>query len=92
MAFLLILTEIKGREDVMWYVKTSQLALALAIIRSKPPDQSSKEYALSLAKRVSGQDAKRVETLEAEVLRLRQQLILSRISAGGCLENSTFFA
>ncbi|KAJ6665833.1 hypothetical protein lerEdw1_001305 [Lerista edwardsae] len=87
MAFLLIPTEIKGREDVMWYVKTCQLALALAIIRSKPPDQSSKEYALCLAKRVSGQGGKRVEVLEAEVLRLRQQLILSRISAGDCLGN-----
>lgn len=77
----------------MWYMKTSQLALALAIIHSKPPDQSGKEYSLHLAKIASGQDAKwasRVKALEAEVLRLRQQLILSKISAGVCLEKSKF--
>ncbi|XP_066478807.1 meiosis-specific protein MEI4 [Tiliqua scincoides] len=89
-SYACLLREIKVREDVMWYMKTSQLALALAIICSKPPDQSSKEYTFHLAKIVSGQDAKwasRVEILEAEVLRLRQQLILSTISAGICLEN-----
>ncbi|KAJ7341675.1 hypothetical protein JRQ81_006195 [Phrynocephalus forsythii] len=40
------------REDVTWYLKASQVALALAIIRSKPPDKSSKEYAEHLAKRL----------------------------------------
>uniref|UniRef100_A0A8D0DVV1 Meiotic double-stranded break formation protein 4 n=1 Tax=Salvator merianae TaxID=96440 RepID=A0A8D0DVV1_SALMN len=77
-------------EDVIWYLKASQLALALAIIRSKPPDKSSKEFAEHLAKIVSGQDSKwksRVEALEAEVLHLRQQLLLSKISSGLCSEN-----
>ncbi|XP_062980894.1 meiosis-specific protein MEI4 [Elgaria multicarinata webbii] len=87
--------EIKDKEDVTWYLKTSQLALALAIIRSKPPDKSSKEYALHLAKIVSGQDSKwkfRVEALEAQVLCLRQQLLLSKISSGLCVENRTIDA
>ncbi|XP_048361778.1 meiosis-specific protein MEI4 [Sphaerodactylus townsendi] len=80
--------EIKDRVDVTWYLKTSQLALALAVIRSKPPDQSSKEYTEHLAKIVSGLDSKwksKAEALEAEVLRLRQQL--SQLSSGLCLEN-----
>ncbi|XP_042302497.1 meiosis-specific protein MEI4 isoform X2 [Sceloporus undulatus] len=75
--------EIKHKEDVMWYLKTSQLALALAVIRSKPPDKSSKEYAEHLARIVSLQDSKwksRIEMLEAEVLHLRQQLLLRKTS------------
>ncbi|XP_061479153.1 meiosis-specific protein MEI4 isoform X3 [Rhineura floridana] len=82
--------EIKDKEDVIWYLKTSQLALALAIICSKPPDKSSKEYSEHLAKIVSGQNSKqklRVEALEAEVIHLRQQLLLNKISSGFCLEN-----
>ncbi|XP_053136418.1 meiosis-specific protein MEI4 [Hemicordylus capensis] len=82
--------EIKNREDVMWYLKTSQLALALAIIRSKPLNQSSKGYTEHLAKIISGQDSKwksRVDALEAEVLHLKQQLLLSKISSGLSLEN-----
>nr|XP_008120223.1 PREDICTED: meiosis-specific protein MEI4-like [Anolis carolinensis] len=77
--------EIKHEEVVVRYLKTSQLALALAIIRSKPPDKSSKEYAEHLAKIVSGQDFKwksRIAMLEAEVLHLRQQLLLRKTSSG----------
>lgn len=68
-----------------WYLKTSKLALALAIIRSKPADRSSREYAEQLAVLVTQQDSRgksKVEALEAEVLQLRQQLFLSRISLG----------
>ncbi|XP_077162414.1 meiosis-specific protein MEI4 isoform X2 [Paroedura picta] len=82
--------EVKDREDVAWYLKISQLALALAIIRSKPPDRSSREYTEHLAKIVSGSDSKwkaKAEALEAEVHRLRQQLYLSKLSSGFCLEN-----
>ncbi|XP_061479152.1 meiosis-specific protein MEI4 isoform X2 [Rhineura floridana] len=85
-----LVQEIKDKEDVIWYLKTSQLALALAIICSKPPDKSSKEYSEHLAKIVSGQNSKqklRVEALEAEVIHLRQQLLLNKISSGFCLEN-----
>ncbi|XP_060089284.1 meiosis-specific protein MEI4 [Heteronotia binoei] len=82
--------EIKDRKDVTWYLKISQLALALAIIHAKPPDKSSKEYTEHLAKVVSGPDSKwksKAEALEAEVLHLRQQLYLSKLSSGFCLEN-----
>ncbi|XP_041535651.1 meiosis-specific protein MEI4 [Microtus oregoni] len=68
-----------------WYLKTSKLALALAIIHSKPADRSSREYAEQLAILVTQRDSKgksKVEALEAEVLQLRQQLFLSRISSG----------
>uniref|UniRef100_A0A8C3IIK9 Meiotic double-stranded break formation protein 4 n=1 Tax=Chrysemys picta bellii TaxID=8478 RepID=A0A8C3IIK9_CHRPI len=74
-----------------WYLKISKLALALAIIHSKPPEKSSKEYTEHLAKIISGQDFKwrsKVEALEAEVLRLRQELLLNKICPRFCLENS----
>ncbi|KAM4786117.1 meiosis-specific protein MEI4 [Cyanocitta cristata] len=83
--------EIKdGREDQILYLKISKLALAFAIIHSKPPGKSSKEYIEYLAKTVSEQDFGwkwKVEVLEAEVLRLRQELLLNRISPRFCLEN-----
>uniref|UniRef100_A0A8C8SIZ4 Meiotic double-stranded break formation protein 4 n=1 Tax=Pelusios castaneus TaxID=367368 RepID=A0A8C8SIZ4_9SAUR len=69
-------------DDQVWYLKISKLALALAIIHSKPPEKSCKEYTEHLAKIISGQDFKwrsRVEALEAEVLRLRQELLLNKI-------------
>uniref|UniRef100_A0A8D2AZG6 Meiotic double-stranded break formation protein 4 n=1 Tax=Sciurus vulgaris TaxID=55149 RepID=A0A8D2AZG6_SCIVU len=68
-----------------WYLRTSKLALALAIIRSKPADKSSREYTEHLAALVSKQESKwrsKVEALEAEVLQLRQKLLLSRICSG----------
>ncbi|XP_052045270.1 meiosis-specific protein MEI4 [Apodemus sylvaticus] len=68
-----------------WYLKTSKLALALAIIHSKPADRSSREYAEHLATLVTQPESKwkaKVEALEAEVLQLRQKLFLSNISSG----------
>ncbi|XP_058031980.1 meiosis-specific protein MEI4 [Ahaetulla prasina] len=82
--------DIKDKEDATWYFKTLQLALALAIIRSKPPDKSSKEYAVYLANTVSEQDSKwkmRVEALEMEVLHLRQQLLLNKCFSGISVKN-----
>nr|XP_004660456.1 meiosis-specific protein MEI4 [Jaculus jaculus] len=68
-----------------WYLKTSKLALALAIIHSRPADKSSREYTEHLATVMSQQELKcksKVEALEAEVLQLRQQLFLSSICSG----------
>ncbi|XP_027500866.1 meiosis-specific protein MEI4 isoform X2 [Corapipo altera] len=83
--------EIKdGRENQIWYLKISKLALAFAIIHSKPPGKSSKEYTEHLAKTLSEQDFGwkwKVEVLEAEVLRLRQELLLNRICPRFCLVN-----
>ncbi|XP_061063341.1 meiosis-specific protein MEI4 isoform X1 [Eubalaena glacialis] len=72
-------------DDQAWYLRTSKLALALAIIRSKPADKSSREYTEHLARMVSGQESKwreKVKAWEAEVLQLRQKLLLSRICSG----------
>lgn len=79
-----------GRENQVWYLKISKLALAFAIIHSKPPGKSCKEYAEHLAKTVSERDfggKSKVEVLEAEVLRLRQELLLNKVCPRFCLEN-----
>ncbi|XP_005406957.1 PREDICTED: meiosis-specific protein MEI4-like [Chinchilla lanigera] len=65
-----------------WHLRASKLAIALAIIRSKPADKSSREYTEHLATLVSEQDSNcrsKVEALEAEVLQLRQEVFLSKI-------------
>ncbi|NXJ78204.1 MEI4 protein, partial [Trogon melanurus] len=71
------------------YLKISKLALAFAIIHSKPSGKSCKEYIEHLAKTVAEQDFRwksKVEALEAEVLRLRQELLLNKICPRFCLE------
>nr|XP_014354177.1 PREDICTED: meiosis-specific protein MEI4-like [Latimeria chalumnae] len=71
-----------GKEQPAWYLKTIKLALALAIIRTRPPGKSSREYTKYLARVLSCQEEKwrtKAEALEAEVLRLRQELLLYRV-------------
>ncbi|PNJ51696.1 meiosis-specific protein MEI4 [Pongo pygmaeus] len=68
-----------------WYLRTSKLALALAIIRSKPADKSSREYTEHLAMLLSEEESKwrsKIEVLEAEVMQLRQKLLVSRLCSG----------
>uniref|UniRef100_A0A8B9IRX0 Meiotic double-stranded break formation protein 4 n=1 Tax=Amazona collaria TaxID=241587 RepID=A0A8B9IRX0_9PSIT len=75
-------------ENEVWYLKISKLALAFAIIHSKPPGKSCKEYTEHLAKTVSERDfgwKSKVEVLEAEVLRLRQELLLNKICPRFCI-------
>ncbi|EHB17945.1 UPF0623 protein [Heterocephalus glaber] len=70
-----------------WHLRATKLALALAIIHSKPADRSSREYTEHLVTLVSEQDSNcrsKVEALEAEVLQLRQEVLLSRICSGLC--------
>ncbi|NXI45582.1 MEI4 protein, partial [Galbula dea] len=64
------------------YLKISKLALAFAIVHSKPPGKSCREYTEHLAKAVSEGGVgwkSRAEALEAEVLRLHQALLLNKV-------------
>ncbi|XP_068137618.1 meiosis-specific protein MEI4 isoform X3 [Hyperolius riggenbachi] len=68
-------------ESEKWQRITAKVALAIAIIRSKPDGKSSKTYTEELARHISNQDVKmkaRVMELEAEVLGLRQELLLHK--------------
>lgn len=69
-------------EGEKWFQVTAKVALAVAIVRSKPNGKSSRRYAEELAKHISNQDKKmknKVKELEAEVLSLRQELFLRKI-------------
>ncbi|XP_060061401.1 meiosis-specific protein MEI4 isoform X3 [Erinaceus europaeus] len=81
-------------DDQTWQLKTTKLALALAIIHSKPANRSSREYTEHLARVVSEQESKwksKVETLEAEVLQLRQKLLLNSICSGSFKNGDSSF-
>ncbi|XP_067845290.1 meiosis-specific protein MEI4 [Heptranchias perlo] len=73
--------------DVLtWYLKTSKLALALAVIGSTPPEKNSREYAEHLAKTLCQKEVEwklKAEAWKAEVLHLRQELFLSRMQSVG---------
>ncbi|KAK6490149.1 meiosis-specific protein MEI4, partial [Huso huso] len=69
-----------------WYLRTSKLALALAIIGSKPPRKSGREYTEYLVTCLCSKDENwraKAQALEAEVLRLRQKLLLTKIKPKG---------
>ncbi|KAG2468321.1 MEI4 protein, partial [Polypterus senegalus] len=62
-----------------WFFRMTKLALALAIIGSKPPGTSGKEHAEYLAAclQCKNQNWKeKAQLLEAEVFRLQQDLLL----------------
>ncbi|XP_042188631.1 meiosis-specific protein MEI4 isoform X2 [Callorhinchus milii] len=69
--------------DVLtWYLKISKLALALAVIGRRPPGKSSREHAEHLARNLCHKEVnwkRKAEAWKAEVLHLRQELLLSRM-------------
>uniref|UniRef100_UPI00398E802C meiosis-specific protein MEI4 n=1 Tax=Pristiophorus japonicus TaxID=55135 RepID=UPI00398E802C len=75
--------ELNG-DVLIWYLKTSKLALALAVIGSTPLEKSSRQYTEYLAKTLCQKEAEwklKAETWKAEVLHLRQELFLSRMQS-----------
>uniref|UniRef100_A0A665VKV9 Meiosis-specific, MEI4 homolog (S. cerevisiae) n=1 Tax=Echeneis naucrates TaxID=173247 RepID=A0A665VKV9_ECHNA len=60
------------------------LALALAIVKTKPAGLSGRENAEALARKLRSRDEswkEKAEGLQQEVLRLRQQLLLARVTS-----------
>ncbi|KAM9316605.1 meiosis-specific protein MEI4 [Gastrophryne carolinensis] len=69
---------------------TTKVALAVAIIRNKPDGISSKQFAMELSQKVANQNNKmksKVQELEAEVLCLRQDLLLHKMYSKSSLDN-----
>lgn len=61
----------------------AKVALAVAVIKSKPSGLSGREYAEALARQLKSHDEdwkKKAQELQQEVLRLRQELLMSRAS------------
>ena len=71
----------------------ARVALAVAIIKSKPPGLSGRQYAEALACKMKSRDEswkKKAQELQQEVLRLRQEMLISRVTSN--IKSSTVAA
>ncbi|KAJ8270820.1 hypothetical protein GJAV_G00119650 [Gymnothorax javanicus] len=73
----------KERADLNnWYLRTVKLAAAVAVIKSKPPGRSGRQQAEYLTAKLKAQDQAwktKAQSLQEEVLHLRQELFLSKV-------------
>ncbi|PWA28631.1 hypothetical protein CCH79_00020401 [Gambusia affinis] len=69
---------------VPWRLIKAQVAVAMAVIRSRPPGVSGRQHGEALGRTLRRQDGvwrERAQALQEEVLRLRQELLVSRATA-----------
>lgn len=62
----------------------AKVALAVAIIKNKPSGASGREYAEALACKLKSRDEswkEKAQELQEEVLRLRQELLITRVTS-----------
>uniref|UniRef100_A0AAY4CRC1 Meiosis-specific protein MEI4 n=1 Tax=Denticeps clupeoides TaxID=299321 RepID=A0AAY4CRC1_9TELE len=67
--------------DTGWSAASAKLAVAVAVIKSRPPGRSGRQHAEDLAAGLGRRDESweaKARGLQREVLRLRQELLLSR--------------
>ncbi|XP_043962034.1 meiosis-specific protein MEI4 isoform X2 [Gambusia affinis] len=73
-----------GSGRVPWRLIKAQVAVAMAVIRSRPPGVSGRQHGEALGRTLRRQDGvwrERAQALQEEVLRLRQELLVSRATA-----------
>ncbi|XP_030260434.1 meiosis-specific protein MEI4 isoform X2 [Sparus aurata] len=73
-----------GASRAEWFVTKVKVALAVAIIKMKPSGVSSREYVEALARKLESRDEgwkNKAEELQQEVLRLRQELLITRATS-----------
>ncbi|XP_034755765.1 meiosis-specific protein MEI4 [Etheostoma cragini] len=73
----------KGVSKEEWFFLKAKAALAVAIIKNRPSGVSSREYAEALACKLRSQDGSwrvKAQGLEQEVLKLRQELLITRVT------------
>ncbi|CAI5684690.1 unnamed protein product [Oreochromis niloticus] len=69
-----------GLSRAEWFSMQAKVAVAVALIRNRPPGMSSRQYAEALGCRLRSQDEgwkKKAEELQREVLRLRQEALIA---------------
>ncbi|XP_063079260.1 meiosis-specific protein MEI4 [Engraulis encrasicolus] len=80
------------------YTKSVKLAVAIALIKGRPPGKTGRQHAEDLAARLGRSELSwktKAESLRAEVLRLRQELLLSKMlpkhsrNGNGFMESSS---
>ncbi|KAK5603868.1 hypothetical protein CRENBAI_026452 [Crenichthys baileyi] len=75
------LRHLNGSSRACWPLTKARVAVAVAVIKTRPPGMSGREHAEALGRRIRRQDEAWKETaqgLQQEVLRLRQELLISR--------------
>ncbi|XP_026163949.1 meiosis-specific protein MEI4 [Mastacembelus armatus] len=73
-----------GASQAEWFCMKAKIALAVGVIKSRPPGMSGREHAEALACRLQSQEESwkdRAQRLQQEVLRLRQELLLTRVTS-----------
>ncbi|XP_014909941.1 meiosis-specific protein MEI4 [Poecilia latipinna] len=73
--------QLNGSGRVPWRLMKAQVAVAMAVIRSRPPGVSSRQHSEALGCTLRRQDGawrERAQALQEEVLRLQQELLVSR--------------
>ncbi|XP_069033576.1 meiosis-specific protein MEI4 isoform X1 [Embiotoca jacksoni] len=74
----------KGASPAEWLSTRARVALAAAVIKNKPPGMSGRQHAEALGGELQSRDEswrRRAQGLQQEVLRLRQELLLSRLTS-----------
>ncbi|XP_029281673.1 meiosis-specific protein MEI4 [Cottoperca gobio] len=80
----------EGSSQADWLFTKAKVSLAVAIIKNKPLGMSGREYAEALACRLKTQDEswkEKAQGLQLEVLRLRQELLIRRVTSN--MQSST---
>uniref|UniRef100_A0A096M2R1 Meiotic double-stranded break formation protein 4 n=1 Tax=Poecilia formosa TaxID=48698 RepID=A0A096M2R1_POEFO len=73
--------QLNGSGRVPWRLMKAQVAVAMAVVRSRPPGVSSRQHSEALGCTLRRQDGawrERAQALQEEVLRLQQELLVSR--------------
>ncbi|XP_071323802.1 meiosis-specific protein MEI4 isoform X2 [Trachinotus anak] len=73
-----------GASQEVWFFTKAKLALAVTIIKNKPMGTSGREIAEALACKLRSQDEnwrKKAQGLQQELLKLRQELLIARVTS-----------
>ncbi|XP_034556146.1 meiosis-specific protein MEI4 [Notolabrus celidotus] len=75
---------LKGAGQVAWIPQKARVALAVSIIKNRPVGMSGREHAEALSCKMRSQDEswkKKAQELQQEVLRLRQESLIARVTS-----------
>ncbi|KAI3364629.1 hypothetical protein L3Q82_011412, partial [Scortum barcoo] len=74
---------VSAESQAEWLFVKAKVALAVVIIKNRPSGMSGREHAQDLASKLQRRDEswrKKAEELQQEVLRLRQELLMTRVT------------
>ncbi|XP_076011023.1 meiosis-specific protein MEI4 [Genypterus blacodes] len=77
-------TETTSAKQAEWILKKVKLAIAITVIKNRPPGISGRDYAEALACNLKSQDENwksKAQDLQQEVQELRQNLLLARVAS-----------